>query len=291
MKCASFVTSVCTLLAVAGAAFGGEVSGSGLVVLDPSGDSALLMVGNSRVQIPTRVVYVNSSSNRAISTQGAAVIDAPLVNVVGGVQFSGGSGCTGTVREGVAACVNPYQNLAFPSAAGAPNRGSASLSHESHESLYPGFYSSISVTGNSVLHLEPGTYLIGEGGFKATSGSVYGEGVTIVMLSGALELTGASILQLSPPESGDMAGVVIAQPASNNTDVKIAGGRDVLISGSLYAPGARIILGGNSNVSGEGPQMGDLVVAHRVALAGTATIKIGGPGTKPIELPSQPLYD
>jgi hypothetical protein len=291
MKPLGLISLVSTVLAVAGSAFGGDVRGSGMVVLDPVGSGALTMVGNSRVEIPARIVFVNSSHSRAINTSGSATLDAPLVNVVGGVRFSGGSGCTGTLREGMPPCANPFQSLSFPSTAGAADQGSVSMSSGHDRTLSPGFYSGISVSGNSRLDLEPGMYFIGEDGFRVTSGSVYGEGVVIVMMSGALDLSGTSALELSPPESGDLAGIVIAQPASNTEEMRIAGGREVLISGTLYAPGATLRLAGHSTISGEGPQMGDLVVAHRVALAGTASIKIGRPDAKPIDLPSLPVYD
>jgi hypothetical protein len=37
--------------------------------------------------------------------------------------------------------------------------------------------------------------------------------------------------------------------------------------------------------------MGDLVVANRVSLAGTALIQIGHPLSPALQLPTQPLYD
>jgi hypothetical protein len=37
--------------------------------------------------------------------------------------------------------------------------------------------------------------------------------------------------------------------------------------------------------------MGDLVVAKRVALTGTGSIRIGHPLSPALQLPTQPLYD
>jgi hypothetical protein len=44
-------------------------------------------------------------------------------------------------------------------------------------------------------------------------------------------------------------------------------------------------------VMGDGPQMGDLVVANKVTLAGTSVIKIGHPLAPALDLPALPLFD
>lgn len=273
---------------LAGTAAAGQTSG--LVVLDPSASGALTMVGNAVVQIPTKAVYVNSSAANAVRTSGNATLDTPNLFVVGGTQFNGNSGCTGTITRTGVPYQDPYSHLRIPSPAGMELHGSRSISGGSH-TLQPGYYHGISISGNAEVTLAPGVYMIGGPGMQLTSGRLYGFGVTLVILSGNLSLAGNSGVQLTPPESGDLTGMVIVQPGSNGSEMSLAGGADMIIRGSIYAPGATVSLVGNSSIQHQGPLMGDIVVANRVSLAGTATIMIGGPEMQAIVPPKLPLAD
>lgn len=274
--------------ALAGTALG-RPDGTGLVVLDRSADGALRLVGNSRVEIPARAVYVNSSSGSAVDTSGSAVLDTPNLYLVGDAQLGGGSYCTGTIHRSANPYADPFAGVRIPNGQDMTNRGAMSISGGSR-TLQPGYYpSGVSISGNAEVSMAPGVYVI-HGNFRVSSGSLSGQGVAVVMLDGSMDIRGQG-LQLSPPITGDLVGLVIAQPSSNSNEMRIAGGSEVILSGGIYAPSARLYLTGNSTTVGTGPQMGDLVVAGRVTLAGTASILIGCPTCRPIELPMLPLYD
>lgn len=278
--------------AMAGMALGADgISGSGLVVLDPSAAGALTMTGNSLVHIPAKAVYVNSSSNSAVKTTGSATLDAPKLFVVGGTAFNGSSVCTGTVHAGVVPSGDPMAWMSFPSAEGVATFGAQAITGGA-VTLQPGNYAGgISITGNAQVQLAPGTYFVGGSGLKMTAGAISGANVTIVMQAGELDVAGTAAFALSPPSTGGLAGVVIAQPSSNTSEMHLAGGSGFLISGTIYAPAAHVELVGNGAIEGEGPQMGDLVVAGRVTLKGTGTIKIGGESKPAILPPKLPYYD
>lgn len=286
----AFTMAAC-LAMLAGTTGGGQGS-SGLVVLNTSADGALSMTGNSKVLIPTKAVYVNSASTQAVKTVGTALLDVPNMYIVGGAAFGGQSKCTGTVTQSATAYADPLATFAFPASTGLADLGAKSFKGSSPVTLSPGYYSGgISVTGNAAITLSPGVYVIGGSGLKVTSGSIAGEGVTLIVQSGELNIAGTSTLKLSPPTSGNTAGVVIAQPKANTHDMSLAGGSGVTISGSIYVPAGLLSLVGNSVVEGEGPQMGDLVVANKVSLKGTGSIRIGGPGVPAITLPKDSLFD
>jgi hypothetical protein len=277
--------------AVAGSVFAGGAS-SGLVVLNSTADGALSMTGNSKVLIPAKVVYVNSSSPSAVKTVGTALLDVPHLYIVGGASFGGESKCTGTVTQSSVVYVDPLTNLQFPLVTTLTDLGAKSMKGSSPETLSPGYYSGgVSLTGNAAVTMAPGVYVIGGSGLKVTSGSITGEGVTLIMQQGALNIAGASSLNLSPPESGSFAGVVIAQPVANTEAMSLAGGSGVNISGTIYAPSALLSLVGNSTVAGEGPQMGDLVIANKVSLKGTGEIRIGHASSVAIKLQSDSKFD
>lgn len=281
------------IAAVAAAAQAGGASGSGLVVLNGSSSGALTMNGNASIEIPTKVVYVNSASATAVQTVGKAVIDAPSLYVVGGASFGGNSGCTGSVITGAPGIYDPLMHVAIPGSDGMESYGAVNIKKSSAPvTLTPGSYpNGLKVTGNASVVFSPGVYVIGGTGLAITSGDVVGEGVCLIIASGSCELAGASSLTLSPMADGPMPNVVLAQPSFNTAELRLAGGSEFNVSGTIYAPKAKLTLVGNSQIEGTGPQMGDLVIADRVTLSGTASIRIGREHLPQVSLPSMPLYD
>lgn len=283
------------VLAAAAHAGGNEAGGpppSALVVLDANGSGALSMVGNSTVQIPARAVYVNSSSTTAVSTTGSALLDAPYLYVVGGAKFNGQSRCTGEVIRSVAPYENPYAGTLFPSTAEMTDHGRRDISSGQTVTLSPGRYSGgMWIGGNATVVMEPGIYVIGGDGLRINSARVSGEGVCLVIESGQVDFAGGGKVHLTPPTSGPLAGIVLAQMPSNTNEMRLAGGSELNVEGTIYVPTATLTLVGNSEVVGSGPQMGDVVVAHRVSLRGTGSIRIGRPGSPPLRLPPLPVYD
>lgn len=288
MKAFALIFCVGTL---SSAAFAGSSDGSGVIVLDNHEEGALRMTGNAAIRVPARAVYVNSDSSNAIRTVGTAVLDTPNLFSCGGWSFGGNSGCTGITTRTTVPCDDPCSGMRFPSTAGMTPAAQLKLTGGS-VNLSPGYYANgIDVSGNTNLTLAAGVYIVGGSGLKVTSGSIHGDGVTIVMMGGSLSIAGCSTLQLSPPTSGDTTGVVIAQPSSNTSEMSLAGGGEVNIAGTIYTPGTRLTLTGNSAIEGQGPQMGDLVVTKRLSLTGTSVIKIGQPMAAAILPPLPPLFD
>lgn len=284
-------TSVVSLLLAGSCAFAGEVSGSGIVVLNPTASGALTMSGNAAIEIPARTVYVNSNSSSAVRTNGGVVLDAPMLRVCGGTQFSSASTVTGTVVRGVAPFADPLSGTVFPSSTGMTDLGSRSIASGSTVTLNPGYYSGdISVTGNSNVTFSSGVYVI-RGNLKITSGTIVGNGVTFVMLSGSVDIAGCSRLDLSPPTTGGLAGIVIAQPSTNTNKLSLSGNSTTVVSGSIYAPGAQTSLTGTSTATGEGPKMGDLIVTNTLTVAGTSRVRVGNAAAPAINLPSMPQFD
>ncbi|MCC5785108.1 MAG: hypothetical protein JJU33_00235 [Phycisphaerales bacterium] len=279
---------IVSLLAGAAVAAGG--GNSGLVVLSPGAQGALEMVGNSRVEIPAKIVYVNSSHQQAVDTTGSAVLDAPAMYLVGGARFNGQSEFTGTLHKSGAAFADPFAHMLYPRSDSMENFGGWSIN--SNVTLSPGYYpQGISISGQAKVHMDPGVYIFGGSGLKLTSGSLIGDEVTIIIQGGELELAGNGQVHLSPPSAGMTKGVVIAQSRDNDSQMSLAGGAEMHITGAIYAPNAQLRMVGNSEVDGSGPLMGDLVVADTVQLRGTATIRIGRGELKAISLPALPLFD
>ncbi|MEX2217368.1 MAG: hypothetical protein WD749_01295 [Phycisphaerales bacterium] len=287
MKVLSLIA--CVGLAAASAS-GQNINGSGLVVLHQTASGALSMTGNSAVHIPTRAAYVNSSSSTAVATQGSAYLDVPNLYIVGNASFSGNSECSGTVHRAAAPYSDPLWGMAMPSSNGMTDKGSINKSGGAH-TLQPGYYSGgMQIGSNAVITMSPGVYLLGASS-QLNACTIYGAGVTIVQLNGQFRMAAQCSITLSPPSSGATKDVSICQPSYNTNEMHLAGGSNVNISGAVYVPGSTLNLVGHSSVQGDGPQMGDLVIALKVSLAGTGSIKIGSPEMAGIEIPKLPLAD
>lgn len=262
---------------------------SGLVVLDQTGSAALSMVGSAEVEIPARAVYVNSSHKQAVSTTGTAILDAPFLYVVGGTRFNGQSRCTGEIINSVAPYSDPCSGTLNPSTAGMEVRVTPPLSGD--VTMSPGYYpAGFNMTSSANVTFLPGVYVFGNG-FTVKGGSVSGEGVCFIVPSGAFDLGGNGAISLAPSYTGPYANMVLFQPSSNTNEMKLSGGSNLHLTGTIYTPGATLRMVGSSEAVGEGPLMGDIVVAKRVDLRGTSLIKIGRPGSPPIQLPPMAVYD
>lgn len=289
------LTAIVASAALLGASLTGTVKAdeplppSGLVVLDQTGSGSLSMVGNAEVEVPTRAVYVNSSHRQAVSTTGTAILDAPYLYVVGGVQFKGQSHCTGEIVTSVAPYQDPCSGTINPSTVGMENRGGGSYGGTT--TLQPGYYPNGISMNNGNVTLSPGLYVVGGQGFKVNGGNLTGEGVCIIVQSGEFNLGGNGQVRLSPMTGGPYANMVIFQPPSNTNQMTLRGGSDLKITGTIYVPRATLQMVGNSTAEGQGPLMGDMVVAHRVDMRGTSLIRIGRPGAPAVKLPVMPVYD
>jgi hypothetical protein len=283
--------AVGALVVSAGATSRGGVTEAGLVVLHPTADGALSMTGNSLVEVPSAAVYVNSSSQNAVTTTGTAILDTPDLYIVGDARFSGGSYCTGVVHPSAVPFANPCAGFSAPSSSSAPNRGSLNVNSNSTVTLQPGRYTGrVRITGNAQVTMQPGLYFI-EDGMSVNAASIRGEEVTIILVRGDLSMAANGEMRLSAPDDGPTAGYVIHAVPQCTGQLSLAGGADAVVSGTIYAPNQLLTLTGNSALEGQGPQMGDVVVVNRVRLTGTSIIRIGRENAPPIQLPTQSLFD
>lgn len=157
---------------------------------------------------------------------------------------------------------------------------------------YGGFLSNCGCT----ITMQPGVYIMAGGGFTKAGGvNFVGDGVTIYVTEnptrptgdGAplpFSLTGSGVLDLSPPTSGIYQGITLWQDAAIPDDFKMAGSSD-LISGILYAPGATLDIGGNT-------QFGTVqIVVNRFELSGSAPLDLTYAEFRTFEAPKVVLVE
>jgi len=294
MKVSALVVgSTALILACAGAARGQSVQYSGMIVLDSTAtNGTLTLSGSARAQVPA--IYVNSSASQATRCSGSAVIDSYSFKTVGGASLWSPSACTCAVSHIPVPVSDPCSGLSLPTADPSHDLNALSFSGGTRTAS-PGYYShGITAGGGASVTFSPGLYVLGGNGLVVSgASSISGDGVSFMIVgNGKVNISGGSTAHLTPMSSGPMAGVVIAQYAMDTQSMTISGGSGMFIGGTIYAPGAQLTISGSSQVIGDGPQIGDMVVAKRVTVSGSGLIKIGGQQHSQVVMPpNAPLAD
>jgi len=260
---------------------------SGVMVLDSGATSgALSMNGNARMKAPA--IYVNSSSNSAVQVSHNTVLDTPNLYLLNAASL--GSSLTGTSRTFPGPALDPYSGMSLPATDTAHDLHTLSINGGT-QTISPGYYSGgMSFGGNAIVTLNPGVYVLGNG-ISTNNATIRGDGVCLVILGGRVNIGGNAIVNLTPPTSGNMIGVVIAQPASNTNAVSLAGGSSMVVHGTIWAPGAAASLGGNASASETGPIMGDMVIVKTLSLSGSGSLNIGGQSRNIVQPQVSGQYD
>jgi hypothetical protein len=262
----------------------------GVIVLDGGNvNGALSLSGVARMYAPA--VYVNSTSRSGATISGSAVLETPELKVSGGANLAKDSSFTGPVVVFPGPALDPCGGLAVSVAAGADDLGAMNFSGGTRM-VSPGYYSGgLAFNGGARVTFSPGVYFI-DGGINITSAEVTGDNVTLVVLSGAINLSGNAVVHLTASEDGDYAGVVIAQPPSNSQPFTLSGGAEVQVTGIVWAPAAAMSVSGTGEAESQGPAIGDMLLVKRLAVTGTGTVRIGGDSQEPVPPPQlQGLHD
>jgi hypothetical protein len=176
----------------------------------------------------------------------------------------------------------PVLDIPTPDCASLPSFGSVSLSNGT-KTLEPGRYTSITVSGGT-LTFEPGLYCV-TGTFKVTgnatvqvSGALSDPtGITIYMSTGHPEFAGTSTILLRAPSVNQppaLKGMLIFAPVSNGNTFTITGNVSSFFRGTIYVPGASLVVKGNGNIEGWYTEL----VGENVSLGGNADLVIHATG-------------
>jgi hypothetical protein len=96
-------------------------------------------------------------------------------------------------------------------------------------------------------------------------------------------MNGSSNANLIAPTTGTYAGILIFQSSTDTNSVIVNGNSKSVWQGTLYAPGAQLILNGGSNLAAY-----TIVIVNTVIVNGTDTFTLGNdysslPGGSPIQ--------
>ncbi len=221
-----------------------------LVALDSKGKGALSLSGNAEVTIPGSI-FVNSTSSKAISASGHAVVTAAAIDVVGDVKASSNAELNPTPSTGTTAIVDPLNGLEAP--VDLTDQGKFSCKGNDSHTISPGIYDEISASGNCQLVLESGIYVIDNKKFKISGDAGVtvdsDEGVFIYMEKGSFDISGNGTFDLTPLDDGPYRGLLVAQAESNTKTIKLSGNARLSgVNGTIYAPSAQVSISGNGEI-------------------------------------------
>ena len=267
---AGFSSSNVTCYAIA--MVGGTI-GAGVIVLDPSSNQSLRLVGNAKIAVTNGAVYVDSSSSSAIGFNGNTQITAPSLYITGDdTAVIAGSSLypSGSLTLQSPPAPDPLAGLATP-----PKGTTQTISGST---LNPGYYpSGIDVPANKTYTLNAGIYYI-DGGLTVGKNSVLNAtaGVMLYIASGSVAISGTGAVDIKPPTSGTYQGISFFQAYSNTSAASITGnGSDN--SGTFYFPMAPVSPVGN------GGNLANQVIAYDLSLTGNGKINVDYNGVFPVQ--------
>jgi Flp pilus assembly protein TadG len=249
-----------------------------IYALNPT-QSGAVSIGGTADLVSSCGIFVDSSDPCAISTNGAATLQAPEYDVVGNV-------CTKkplvpTANTGLYPAADPLASLPVPASAPYTCDHIGSYSPFSDSDLYPGVYCGGIHVRNATYTFHAGTYILVGGGLSTQSANshiVSTGGVTIYNTFGAttnsftysytgIQIGANSTVSLIAPTSGTYTGILFfedrASPAASDS---YGGGGTAVYQGVIYAKNAAVTMHGNSSVSTEYT----MLVADTITMLGTS---------------------
>jgi hypothetical protein len=260
-----------------------------LCVLEPAGVDALLLTGLGGIDVNGGGIVVNSESSSALHLTGLGDISADQIRVLGGAFPPSRLGQLLPAAElGGPPAVDPLDDLRLPNQlTPPPPTGNTAQVITTDTTLPPGVYPSIDVRSGT-LTLQAGVYVVTDfTGFTVrTGGRVVGNGATIYLACGAyptpcggsgarFRLENGGQFQVSPPATGEYAGLSIFADPGNTRTMRLLG--PVHLTGAVYAAAGRLLVDSPGAV-----QVDALVAVDRLLKAGTGALQVNYDPSSPL---------
>lgn len=195
------------------------------------------------VHAPGCSIYINGSANF-----NGATVDAGAIGEGNYAGSNNGGSFTGASPVQIQPLADPCPEIAGCAylTANPPTTSPCSPgSYSGNGPLAQGCYNNLNLHGATVT-MSGGTYVL-EGSSNFNGASISGSGVTIYMPAGAtVNFNKADSLSLSPPTTGNYAGVTYFQVPSNTNGINF-NASTANISGLVYAPTASMNWNGSQN--------------------------------------------
>jgi Flp pilus assembly protein TadG len=219
-----------------------NASNACILALSPTASKAANFSGSSTLTLNGCSVMANSNASNALNVQGAALLSTECVIAVGGVSATNGltmTECAAPVTN-APSVADPYADIDVPTK---PPCGGASSVQNKTINDSKAFCNGLELKGN--VELEAGVYYV-EGAFKiGANANVTGEGVTIYVKSGTVDMPSNGTVDLQAPTTGDYAGVLFFVDRNVTGSSKFNGTASSKLTGAIYSAGGKIDYQGN----------------------------------------------
>ncbi|HEU0311559.1 MAG TPA: pilus assembly protein TadG-related protein [Sphingomicrobium sp.] len=281
-----FMTSAPTIRATATATI--IPTGNYCVIsLESTSATGISIGGTADVDLGCGMI-TNSTSMDAAVAFGSSQVNATPIAAVGGIEASDNWGDDVQLLPFNLAQEDPFADV-YPPAVPNPCNSQINVNpsngngNGNGSTFSPGCYSNITINGT--VTLDPGTYIIDGGDLNiGAQANVTCNGCTFILTSqtadtnpssiGNVTINGGATVDLSAPNTGDYAGIVIYQDrraiydGSANTTNLINGNASSSFEGAFYFPSQKAQFTGTAGMDTECMQL----VARRVEFIGTAGI-------------------
>ncbi len=253
-----------------------------IYALNPSKTNAILMNGSTNVQAQCGV-YDDSKASQALLNNGSGILNAKSVGVVGNYLINGSGTITPTPATGMVPLADPLSYLNPPHVNGScsggtqiangsgtytfiPGKCTSIINGNVTVTLNPGEYGTFIINGSPNVTFNPGTYVLDQGLTLNGTTTVNANDVTFYVNSGALTINGNNGSNFTAPTTGDYAGILVDQSASNTSQLTINGSNSLTLTGAIHAPKANVTDNGSGATSAY-----SIIVADSITFNGSAT--------------------
>lgn len=227
------------------------VSNTCLIALSDNKKSALLVADDAQLSGVNCAVYSNSTHKKGIQSEDRASVDTVFNCSSGGFRGRAGSFVPAVIED----CPprdDPLVDFIPPPTGHCARR--VNFIANARRVLDPGVYCfGLHITGNSVVTLRPGIYVIKNSSFTVQdTAKIKGEGVSFYFIDDAsMDIGRDTTVEFTAPEVGPMAGILMFQERSapHSHKYKISSNNARTMVGTLYFPSAKITIDADQPVA------------------------------------------
>lgn len=244
-----------------------------VLVLDPSSNGALTIHNNASLTASQCSVYSDSTDPNGFRLQDQATISATSVCSAGGSQVNTKASGWSTPKTGCPALNDPLASNTPPSSAGCTY---TNVNVTVAQTLSPGTYcNGLHIAAGAVATMSPGIYIIDSGPLNVdNNATLIGSYVGIFLKNQqtTLNFAAQSVINLSAPKTGQMAGLLIYEDptAPIGREHKISSGNARQLLGTIYIPQGKLTVDAQGTVADLSAYT--VIVARQLNVANTADL-------------------
>ncbi len=240
-----------------------------VIGLTETENGAVDLEKSARLSAPNCAVYSNSKMPNGLASKNSAVMTANFICSAGGVERAGPSSFFPQPRTDCPVIPDPLQSRPLPNPGGC--MATNLIIKGTIQSLNPGTYcGGLTIEDLSVVTLHPGTYIFKDGPLLLKNGGrLTGVNVSLFFSgpSAIMKFEENTIVSLTAPRAGDMAGILISEDRKNPTgqQFEIYSNDARTLLGTIYLPRGNLFVAANRPVGDQSAYT--IVVARRFTLS------------------------